>query len=100
MRAGPGMITFPLPCADVAGEPAQLQLRIENSTAELFSNEYRCAVFDREVLREWLTHPIGDLTAGDVSWTSTNDGVVLIVQPAFVSCPLLSRDVHWLRAYL
>ena len=50
----------------VTGRTAAVDLQVHRDDVEVWHHLRRAAVFDRELLRGWLTHPDRSLMVGDV----------------------------------
>jgi hypothetical protein len=93
----PLMSRLTLTVLDGFGMDADVELTFRRDVVEVHY-EGRCrAVFRRDVLKEWLTYPEGSVTADDVSFTLSTDGIVLRVEPVVPGCPLAQFMLAELR---
>jgi hypothetical protein len=83
---------------DGFGFDAEVELTIRLDVVEVH-HEGRCrAVLRRDVLKEWLTYPEGSVTADDVSFILSADGILLRIDPVIPGCPLSQYAVAELRS--
>jgi hypothetical protein len=96
------MSRFTLMVIDAWSREAAVEVAIRLDTVEIWSGQRCRAVFDREVLRDWLALPKGVLAVDDVMWTSAGERVEVTIDALVPWRPLepdvladLRRRIWW-----
>lgn len=85
---------------DVSGKVVRLDVRRHDDVVELHSPIMGLASFSHECLREWLTHPAGQLVNSAVSFRWTANGIVLDIGVLFVSHVLNCHEINFLKGHV
>jgi hypothetical protein len=85
---------------DGAGRAVAIDVSITYDSVEVWAGDWRCAVFDRALLRAWLALPYGFLVIGDITWGSTETGVAITVDHLVPWWDLSPADLERLRHWI
>jgi hypothetical protein len=94
------MVGLVLGLLDIAGTMVRIDVRLQSDTIELWCRTHLLGAFDRDHLLKWLDDPIDQISNRNVSWVSTEGGVVLNVGILFISCPVAYHDLESMKAYI
>jgi hypothetical protein len=82
---------------DGAGRAVSVEFSIRRDSVEAWTAGRCSAVFDRWLLRAWLSAPAGLYGFDDVTWARSGTGVALTVEHAFPWWVLAPSDLQRLR---
>jgi hypothetical protein len=85
---------------DGAGRAVSVEFSIRRDTVEAWTAGRCSAVFDRWLLRAWLSAPAGLYGFDDVTWARSGTGVALTIEHAFPWWILAPRDLDRLREHV
>ena len=85
---------------DGTGRAVAVELAIRRETVESWAADRCRAVFQRELLQDWLAAPSGFFSVGDMTWGCTDDGVAVTIERVIPWWDVSPRDLERLRLWV